>query len=128
LNYLDKVKQLKEKWDSPSVDNTRVGCELSELSEKSTYQPTSESEKVLNRLRAGTEWLTAQHKAWINDQPEAATDERFSTALEGWDLLERKLRQEFGYEGCIFGPAQHCPADSPVTCDACAGVRDDLVL
>jgi hypothetical protein len=76
---------------------------------------------LLQRLMAGVRWMDAQHKAWIDDQPGAASDVRFSTALEAWDLLERKLRQEYGYEGCIFGPGQHCPTDSVVNCDFCAG-------
>ena len=88
------------------------------------FQPNAESDKLLSRLRAGTEWLTAQHKSWLDGNPYAESDERFSAAVEGWDLLERKLRQEFGYEGCIFGPDQRCPEDAPVRCDACVDDQD----
>ena len=79
---------------------------------------------LLQRLMAGVRWMDAQHQAWIDGKPDAATDERFSTALEGWDFLERKLRHEYGYEGCIFGPGQHCPEDAPVRCDACVDDQD----
>jgi hypothetical protein len=128
MSYLDKIREWEAQGEKEPSRSRILKDETNELNEKRTYQSTAESEKALSRLRAGTEWLTAQHKAWINDQPEGATDERFSTALEGWDLLERKLRKEYGYEGCIFGPGQHCPADSPVCGDSCIEVRDDLVF
>jgi hypothetical protein len=122
MSYLDKIKQWEAQGEKGPASPTRIlRDELNELNEKSSYQPTTESETVLSRLRAGTEWLTAQHQAWFVDRPNAESDERFSTALEGWDLLERKLRQEFGYEGCIHGPGQRCPEDVPVVCDFCAG-------
>ena len=47
--------------------------------------------------------------------------QRFSACLKGWDLMERTLRQVYGYEGCIFGPDESCPAQGPTHCDACVG-------
>ena len=79
----------------------------------------SDAEQTLLRLLAGSRWISAAHNAWVEGKPDAPTDERFSTALAAWDLLERKLRNEFGYEGCVYGPSQQCPKDAPVMCDAC---------
>jgi hypothetical protein len=77
------------------------------------------TEQTLLRLKAGIRWLAIAHSEWVDGKPNAPTDDRFSTALEGWELLERKLRDEFGYEGCVLGPDQRCPDDGPVMCDAC---------
>lgn len=74
---------------------------------------------LLQRLLAGSRWLTAARSAWAEDRPDAPTDARFSAALAAWDVLERKLRHQFCYEGCVYGPGQRCPEDAPVTCDAC---------
>jgi hypothetical protein len=74
---------------------------------------------LLSRLRAGSQWLTAQHQAWLDSKPDAASDERFSVALAAWGEMERSLRLVFGYEGCVFGPDQRCPYDAPVICDSC---------
>jgi hypothetical protein len=92
------------------------GCEKSALSEKSPPCPGSDS--LLSRLQAGSKWLTAQHKAWLEGQ--GVSDERFSAALEAWDSLERILRQVFGYDGCIFGPDRRCPGEAHAICDFCA--------
>ena len=82
-------------------------------------------DKLLVRLRSGSIWLAAQHQAWVEDKTGAVSDERFSTALDAWDLLERTLRQVFGYEGCVFGPSSRCPAGAPVVCDFCAECDDE---
>jgi diadenosine tetraphosphatase ApaH/serine/threonine PP2A family protein phosphatase len=74
---------------------------------------------LLSRLQAGSRWLTAQHQAWLDSKPDAASDQRFSVALAAWSEMERSLRMVFGYEGCVFGPDQRCPKDAPVICDAC---------
>jgi hypothetical protein len=76
-------------------------------------------EYLRTRLRVGQQWLTREYQRWLVGDPQAATDERFSRALAGWDALERILRQLYEYQGCIFGPAQSCPEDAPVQCDGC---------
>jgi hypothetical protein len=82
--------------------------------------PYPEASRLLSRLRAGGKWLTSQHKAWLEGKRTAVSDERFSAALEAWDLMERSLRMVFGYEGCVFGPDRRCPEAAPVVCDFCA--------
>ena len=93
------------------------------LSEKTCSRPDPDafSDNLLSRLQAGTRWLTAQHKAWLDDKKDAAGDERFSVALAAWDEMERSLRMVYNYEGCIFGVDQRCPQDALVTCDGCLG-------
>lgn len=88
--------------------------------EKSPFQPNALTDHLLSRLQAGSQWLTAQHQAWPEDQPDTASDERFSVALAAWDEMERPLRLVFGYEACVFGPDRRCLDDAPVICDFCA--------
>jgi hypothetical protein len=73
---------------------------------------------LLARLKAGQKWLAVEHRLWITDDPQAASDAKFSAALAGWDSLERVFRCS-GYAGCIWGPGGSCPEDSPVLCDGC---------
>jgi hypothetical protein len=120
VNYLERVKELKQLWVDCSGANTSVRCEKGEISEQSRFQPNEVTDKLLSRLQAGSQWLTAQHQAWLDDRPEAANDERFSVALAAWSEMERSLRLVFRYEGCVFGPDQRCPDDAPIRCDACA--------
>ena len=90
--------------------------------ERSGENPEALSESavlLMERLQAGSQWLTAQHQAWLDDEKGAASDERFSAALDGWAEMERSLRLVYSYQGCIFGADQRCPQDAPVTCDGC---------
>lgn len=80
---------------------------------------TADGEQILSQLKAGSRLLTEAHLAWVSEEPNSPADEKFSIALAAWDLLERKLRTEFRYEGCVYGPGQRCPTDAPVMCDAC---------
>ena len=85
----------------------------------STFTPGALSDHLLSRLQAGSRWLTSQHQVWLDDEEDAASDERFSVALEGWDEMERSLRMVYGYQGCIYGPQQRCPEDGVISCDGC---------
>ena len=90
---------------------------------KSLFKPDVLSKHLLARLRNGSQWLTAQHAAWLDDAPDAATDERFSVALSAWAEMERSLRMVYDYQDCIFGAAARCPEDAPVQCDFCVGAK-----
>ena len=74
--------------------------------------------QLLSRLQAGSKWLRCQHAKYVNDDPAAATDEEFSAALAGWDLLEQELRST-GHTECVFGAGQRCLEEAPATCDWC---------
>ena len=76
---------------------------------------------LLSRLRNGSQWLTVQHQAWLDHEKEAASDERFSVALDGWAEMERSLRMIYDYQGCIFGVGRECPGSAPARCDGCRG-------
>ena len=80
----------------------------------STFTPDALSDHLLSRLQAGSQWLTAQHQAWLSEDSAVTNDELFSVALAGWDEMERSLRMAYGYEGCIYGPNQQCSQDAPV--------------
>jgi hypothetical protein len=91
------------------------GCEKSELSPSQGIVLNN----LLSRLQGGSEWFTAQHEAWLAGQPDAASDERFSSGVVAWASLEQTLRQVFGYQGCVFGPDRKCPGGATVVCDYC---------
>ena len=78
------------------------------------------TERLRTRLQLGQQWLVREHGLWIADDPKAATDERFSRALAGWDALERVFRCT-GYTGCIWEPDKICPDGAVVLCDGCVG-------
>ena len=84
-------------------------------------QTKGKRRKLAQAAENSSQWLTAQHQAWLDDKKDAASGERFSVALDGWAEMERSLRLVYNYEGCIFGPDQRCPEDAPVTCDGCRG-------
>ena len=78
-------------------------------------------EALRTRLQVGQQWLTTEHQRWLAEDPQVASDERFSRALAGWDALERVFRSS-DYAGCIWGPGKACPEETVVLCDGCVGV------
>jgi hypothetical protein len=80
-----------------------------------------QEETLLKRLRSSQRWLTAELENWAAGNPDAASDTDFQKALDGWVAMEMQLRERHGYMGCIHGTGEHCPPDSVMNCDACAG-------
>ena len=76
------------------------------------------AEALLIRLRNGQVWLLDQHQRWQNDDPTAATDAEFSRVWNGWWELDRQLRTDHGFQGCIYSPNELCPDGFP--CQGCA--------
>jgi hypothetical protein len=76
---------------------------------------------ILDRLIKGQRWLTDQLALWEKGNPKGASDDRFSVALQDWDILEGELRRYYGFTDWILGPGERCPKDAPVSCDACCG-------
>ena len=76
-----------------------------------------DSPVLLTRLRIGQAWLLDQHSRWPGDTT-AANDAEFSRAWNGWWELDRKLRADHGFQGCIYGPDGGCPDGFP--CQGCA--------
>jgi len=89
----------------------------------SEFNLSTSSKGLLRRLRAGQRWLTEEHRRWLVDDPQTASDERFIAARTGWDQLERVFRCT-GYTACIWEPDGRCPADAPVICDGCLGTAE----
>ena len=121
----EDTSQAQYERDTPSVDvNTSQRVKVS----KPRYKPVTKTNRqglsksvkeFRDRLQAGSRWLTWHHQARLDDNPRAESDDRFIAALDLWSAMEGNLRELFGYEGCIFGPGESCPEDTPVTCDAC---------
>jgi len=73
---------------------------------------------LLTRLRNGHEWLLNQHEHWQSDDTTSADDAEFTRALNGWWELDHRLRADYGFQGCIYGPDGGCPDGFP--CQGCA--------
>jgi hypothetical protein len=84
---------------------------------KSPFQSNALTDGLLSRLQTGSCWLTDQHLSWLEGNPDAVSDARFSTALDAWVEMERSLRMVFGYKSCVCGLDLRCPEYSPVICD-----------
>jgi hypothetical protein len=79
-----------------------------------------DQDALLKRLVNGQWWLIQEHEKWFAGSPDAATDETFQKALDGWVAMESQLRQRHGYRACIHGEGRRCPEDASVVCDFCA--------
>lgn len=77
-------------------------------------------ERLRARLQVGQQWLTREQQRSFLGDSQAATDERFSQALAGWDALERVYRCARP-SGCIWEPGKTCSEDAVVLCDGCVG-------
>jgi hypothetical protein len=76
--------------------------------------------RLLLELRQGQQWLTRQHQLWVAKDPNAADDETFSRVLNQWCAKDYMLRRLYGWQDCIHGPGQRCPADGVADCRGCA--------
>jgi hypothetical protein len=95
------------------------------LSQAPSKKPTPEEETLLKYLLNGQRWLTAELEKWSTDKPDAASDNDFQKALDGWVAIEAQLREQHGYLGCIHGEEQQCPGAAIVNCTACAGTSSN---
>ena len=82
-----------------------------------TTSPTN-IERLRTRLQVGQQWLVREHGLWLAGGSKAATDERFSRALVGWDALERVYRCARP-TGCIWDTGKSCATDAVALCDGC---------
>ena len=135
--YLDKVRELERLWMTQGGDKEpaigmspefglqggsdevfhespqqEMYCEISEISEIRAA--------LLVRLRTGHSWLLAQHQRWQSGDSTAADDSEFSRKWNGWWELDQRLRADHGFQGCIYGSDETCPAAFP--CQGCANV------
>jgi hypothetical protein len=77
-----------------------------------------DSTVLLTRLQKGHSWLLDQHERLLSDDTTPADDAEFSRALKGWWELDRLLRADHGFKGCIYKPDGTCPDGFP--CQGCA--------
>ena len=76
-----------------------------------------DSTVLLTRLRNGHQWLLDQHEHWQSDDTTSADDAEFSRVWNGWWELDRLLRADHGFKGCIYKPDGTCPDGFP--CQGC---------
>ena len=81
-------------------------------------EPSEQGVDLITRLRNGHQWLLDQHQRWQSDDNTAADDAEFTRALNGWWELDRQLRADHGFQGCIYSPDVLCPDGFP--CQGCA--------
>ena len=74
---------------------------------------------LLSRLQVSSRWLVEHHQLLMEEDSRAASSERFSTVLDGWDRLERLVRVAFDFEDCVFGAGLECPERASMSCAAC---------
>ena len=77
-------------------------------------------EKLLEKLRKGSRWLTKQHQRHYADDPNRCSVDKLAEIDSAWGDLEMVLRQVHSYSHCIFGEGQRCPEAGPLRCSACA--------
>ncbi len=65
------------------------------FSEKTCSPPAQDafSDHLLSRLQAGSQWLTAQHQAWLDEDSAVTNDELFSVALSAYAMFTPRRRQ-----------------------------------
>ena len=68
---------------------------------------------LIARLQAGQTWLLDQHHRWQASDPNAASDEEFSRVWAAWWELDERLRTDYGFQGCVYGPEGTCPDGFP---------------
>ena len=78
-------------------------------------------ERLLSRLRNGHTWLTEVHLQLLEEREVyEGLEDRFLEAFDSWDAMDQMLRELYSYQGCVVGPGQRCPDESPVSCRACS--------
>ena len=73
---------------------------------------------LLAQLRIGQAWLLDQHHRWQLGDSTAVDDVEFSRTWNGWWELDHRLREDYGFQGCIYVPDGVCPDGFP--CRGCA--------
>lgn len=131
-----KVTKFRSKWqdfprECPSSGVPKVpeppfgtfGTAIVERSRKNDGSPglgKDETAALLYRLRVGSQWLADNHQLWLEDDTTAADDAAFSRAWADWWELDRGLREQHGYTGCIHGPEGDCPEG--FSCRGCSEI------
>ena len=128
LNYLEIAKQALIKHTDKGERRPKydVFNELNEFDNAPRVDQSTgrlrdrepEIRDLIKRLQAGHQWLLEQHRLWQTDDSTAASDSEFSRVWNGWWEFDDQLRDEHGFQGCVYGPAKKCPDGFP--CRGCS--------
>ena len=121
--YLERIQKLKKDGTIGTTPNDPIngnsrGNELNEINEIRSG--------LITRLRTGQTWLLDQHHKWQAGDPTAATDSEFSRVWNAWWGLDRSLREDYGFQGCVFGLDGACPEG--FSCRWCADLPAPAVV
>ena len=143
--YLNKIKTMKESGQLDSVPEGTLDAnggvyEINELNELSPtacgdsqnlpaiQSPTIEFEirRRIARLQTGQTWLLDHHQRWQTGDLTAASDAEFSRVWNRWWKMDERLRTDYGFQGCVFGPDGSCPDGFP--CLGCSALPAPAVV
>ena len=136
LNYLEIAKQALIKHTDKGERRPKydVFNELNEFDNAPRVDQSTgrlrdrepEIRDLIKRLQAGHQWLLEQHRLWQTDDSTAASDSEFSRVWNGWWEFDDQLRDEHGFQGCVYGPAKKCPDGFP--CRGCSDLPAPAVV
>ena len=136
LNYLEIAKQALikhtdkgERWPKYDVFNELNEYDNARRVDQSTGRLRDgepEIRDLIKRLQAGHQWLLEQHRLWQTNDSTAASDSEFSRVWNGWWELDDRLRDEHGFQDCVYGPAGKCPDGFP--CRGCSDLPAPAVV
>ena len=133
LNYLEIAKQALIKHTDKAERQSKYDVFNEFNNVPRTDQNTGrqrdgepEIQELLKRLQAGHQWLLEQHRLWQTDDSTAASDSEFSRVWNGWWELDDQLRDEHGFQDCVYGPAGKCPDGFP--CRGCSDLPAPAVV
>jgi len=121
------------KWLKNSLESRHYASAKSDESpleghpnDNSKSSMADERAVLIARLRAGQTWLLDQHHRWQASDPNAASDEEFSRVWNAWWELDERLRTDYGFQGCVYGPEGTCPDGFP--CLGCSALPAAAVV
>ena len=136
LNYLEIAKQALIKHTDKGERRPKydVFNELNEFDNAPRVNQSTgrlrdgepEIRDLIKRLQAGHQWLLEQHRLWQTNDSTAASDSEFSRVWNGWWELDDRLRDEHGFQDCVYGPAGECPDGFP--CRGCSDLPAPAVV
>ena len=77
---------------------------------------------ALSKMRKGHEWLIGTHRRVLEMSSAgigSVLEAKLLDAIDRFDAYDLTLRIVVDFQGCILGPGERCPEDSPVSCRGC---------
>ena len=85
-----------------------------------------EEQRLIARLQSGQTWLWDQRRRWQISDLTAACDAEFSRVWNTWWEMDERLRTDYGFLGCVYGPDGSCPDGFP--CLGCSELPAPAVV